>query len=244
LPDIFNRTREASVREPLEAIASRKDKLMSRVTTACFLACALACSATIASAGTLANGVGVYQGIWSGTTSFQGVDPDNGNAPTDLTGYVEWAVYAPGTFPGSFSGFAAPANEFVYAYQAFVTGAAPLSSLSIDLLNPAGNIGTFTGNGVSGDPASFSFLIPFNSANWLFDGVAQGGTTVGLAYSSPFIPMLLSGTVINHGSAASVIPVPSPDSLPIPEPSSLALAVIGWVALCFHIGRRRGGRAA
>jgi len=215
---------------------------MSRVTTACLLACALACVATTASAGTLANGVGVYQGIWAGTTPFQGVDPDNGNAPTDLSGYVEWAVYAPGTFPGTFSGYSAPASDFVYAYQAFVTGAAPLSSLSIDLLNTAGNIGTFTGNGVSGDPSSFPFLIPFNSANWLFDGVAQGGSTVGLAFSSPYIPMLLSGTVIDHGSAASVIPVPSPDSLPIPEPSSLVLAAAGLTVLGIQVLRRRGCR--
>lgn len=216
---------------------------MSRVTTASLLACALAYIAATAHAGTLANGVGVYQGTWYGTTPFQGVDPDNGNAPTDLTGYVEWAVYAPGTFPGTFTGFSAPATDFVYAYQAFVTGAAPLSSLSIDLLNPAGNIGTFTGNGVSGDPSTFPFLIPFNSANWLFDGIAQGGSSVGLAFSSPYIPMLLSGTVINHGSSAAVIPVPSPDSELIPEPSSVVLAAFGLAALGMQVLRRRGRRA-
>lgn len=213
---------------------------MSRVTTACLLACALALQAATASAGTLANGVGVYQGTWFGSTPFQGVDPDNGNAPTDLTGYVEWAVYAPGTFPGGFVGYSAPANEFVYAYQAFVTNTAPLSSLTIDLLNAAGNIGTFTGNGVSGDPSTFPFLIPFNSANWLFDGVPQGGSTVGLAFSSPFIPMLLSGTVIDHGSSASVIPVPSPDSEIIPEPSTFVLAAVGLAALGMRVLRRRG----
>lgn len=216
---------------------------MSRVSTASLLiACALAFHAATAHAGTLANGVGVYQGTWFGTTPFQGVDPDNGNAPTDLIGYVEWAVYAPGTFPGTFLGYSAPATDFVYAYQAFVTGAAPLSSVSIDLLNPAGNIGTFTGNGVSGDPSSFSFLIPFNTANWLFDGVPQGGSTVGLAFSSPYIPMLLSGTIIDHGSAASVIPVPSPDSELIPEPSSVVLAAFGLAALGMQILRRRGHR--
>lgn len=215
---------------------------MSRVTTKFLLACALACFATTAHAGTLATGVGAYQGTWYGTTPFQGVDPDNGNAPTDLIGYVEWAVYAPGTFPGGFSGYVPPATDFVYAYQAFVTGAAPLSSLSIDLLNPASNIGTFTGNGVAGDPSTLPFLIPFNSANWLFDGVPQGGSTVGLAFSSPYIPMLLSGTVINHGSAAAVIPVPSPDSELIPEPSSLMLAAFGVVALGFQALRLRGRR--
>lgn len=211
---------------------------MSRTTT-CLLACLLACTATTAMAGTLAGDVSSYLGVWHGTTPFQGVDPDNGNAPTDLYGYVEWAVYAPNTFPVGFLGYAAPANEFVYAYQAFVVGPAPLSSLTIDLLNPAGSIGTFSGNGVSGDPTILDFLIPFNSANWLFDGVLQGGSSTGLAFSSPYIPMLLSGTVINHGSAAGVIPVPSPDSELIPEPSSFVLAGMGLIALGYHVRRRR-----
>src|SRR5689334_17680036 len=144
---------------------------------------AFALTSTPVLAGVLATDGSSYLGIWHGSTPFQGFDTFNN--PTALAGQVDWAVYAPGAFPGAFGGYAPTPGEFVYAYQVFTTDTAPTSSLTIDLQNFADNIGSFSGGGVVGDAPLISFLAAFDSANWLFDGIAQGGSSRGLAFSSP-----------------------------------------------------------
>ena len=204
--------------------------------TRCLGACALTLYASFALAGTLASDVSSYLGIWHGSTPFQGYDLSNN--PTGLSGRIEWAVYAPGTFPAGFLGYTPTSGEAVYAYQAFVDGPAPLSSFSVNLVNPANNIGTFSGGGVSGDAPSTAFLIPFDSANWLFDGVPTGGTSEGLVFSSPKTPMFSTGTTIDDGSVAAVIPLPSPDAFNIPEPATSSLAFAALVGFAAGLLRR------
>jgi MYXO-CTERM domain-containing protein len=205
------------------------------------LACAFALCATPALAGTLAGDGSSYLGTWHGTTGFQGHNLDLTNS--QLTGTLDYAVYAPGTFPAGFLGYTPTLHEFVYAYQGFETGAAPLSSVSINLVNPADNIGTFSGGGVSGDPSIASTLFYFDNANWLFNGVPAGGSTTGLVFSSPNVPMMSTGSTIDDGTVGLVFPVPSPDGQSggpnTPEPATLTLALIGMAAFALHRVRRR-----
>lgn len=180
-------------------------------------------------AGPLAGDTTTYQTIWHGSTPY--------NSGTGLVGYIDWAVYAPNTVPAGFAGvggYSVTPNEFLYAYQAYETGPALLSSISVVIdQNPADNIGDFTATGVTGDASFFAFLDPptdpRDSANWVFDGVAQGGSTDGLAYFSPNTPQFTEATTIDGGGVALVLPVPSPSSGNIPEPSSLVLALCGLV---------------
>jgi len=202
-----------------------------------FLACALALCVTPALAGTLASDGSSYLGVWHGNTGFQGFDLLS--QPTGLTGSIDWAVYAPGTFPVGFLGYTPSPGEYVYAYQAFETGVAPLSSFAVNLEAHADNIGAFSGGGVSGQFPSASFLNDFDSANWLFDGIPQFGSSSGLVFSSPHGPMLSSGTTIDHGSSAGVMPVPSPNPPNAPEPATLTLALCGILGMAFEIVRRR-----
>jgi hypothetical protein len=204
------------------------------------LACALACCATQAFAGPLAVDTTSIAGF-HGTTPYQGFDLSNN--PTGLTGTVDYAVWAPGTFPGAFAGFSA--SDYVYAYQVHETGTAPLSSFSVALSAPADtlNIGDFTGNNgfglVAGDASNLAFIIDMDSANWQFDGVVQGGFTDGLAFSSPNGPTMSTGATIDDGSVGFVIPLPSPV---VPEPGTLTLASCGVAVLVLRWLRRRERR--
>ena len=136
-------------------------------------------------------------------------------------------------------------TEYLYTYQATITGTAPLSSLAVELIlgSWVDNIGQFTATGISGDPSIFSFLVTNASANWAFDGV--GGTsnavttTLGLAFSSPDVPTSSSGTTIDDGTFGPLALLPAP-VLHVPEPASLALATTGVaMAALAWVGRNR-----
>ena len=169
--------------------------------------------------GPLATAPGVYvdgmANVWHGSTPYA-------NA-FGLSGFVDWAVWAPNTFPG-FDGYTPNANEYIFTYQAAVEGSAALSSLFVTLDNAANNVGTFSGNVgwglVDGVGTDFEQILPLNQAEWYwFDGIPTDSRSIGLVFSSPSPPMLSDGTLIDHGSSAFVVPVPSPA---VPEPASLA----------------------
>ena len=211
-------------------------------------------------AGPLAIDTTVYQNpTWRGSTAYL-------NVTSGLQGYIDWAVYAPNTFPAGFSFFdenlnpsAVTPNEFVYAYQIYSTGTDPnpphspvaTSNLNVALENDADNIGYFTGNNgfgaVAGDVPIFIELDPLSQASWFFDGIvgtiAVPGTSMGLAFSSPNIPMFVTGTVFDGGTSDDPFPLPSPDSVGIPEPSTLVLASCGIVVVALRSLRRRGRRS-
>jgi hypothetical protein len=63
-------------------------------------------------------------------------------------GTVDYAVWAPGTFPGTFNGFSA--NDYVYTYQLHesLSATETLSTFSVVLTGPTdnANIGDFSGS--------------------------------------------------------------------------------------------------
>ncbi len=223
---------------------------MSRFITSLLFG-AVALCATTAVAGPLAVEANAYLGIWKSSTPYQGYNdyPINSD-PSDMYGTIDWVVFGPGDFTPGYLGYTPTAGEFVYAYQVIQDPAAlaPLSSLSVVLEAAANNIGTFTGNGVAGVATTSDFFIGggFPSANWDLapPSVAAGQTSVGLVFSSPFGPKLLSGSVIDHGSVGDVIPLPSPDPLYIPEPGTMTLAMCGLVVFGLQLLRRRSRRAS
>jgi hypothetical protein len=210
---------------------------MSRAITR-VLACTLALSAASALAGPLATDPNAYNdGVhaqWHGSTPF---------STGTLVGYIDWAVYDPAHAPAGLAGYARTPGELIYTYQATETGAAALSSISVDLQNVADNIGTFTATGVAGQAASSENLAifpVFDSATWSFAGVLTGGSTIGMVFSSPNVPMDDLATELDHGQVGVAIPVPSPSKVPIPEPGTLTLAACGLMVLAFQWLRRRG----
>jgi len=214
---------------------------MNRIAT-CLLTCALAALATRAAAGPLATAPNAYvdefSNVWHGSTPFQGYyDPGPNTQPSGLTGYVDWAVFAPDVLPAGFVGDPVPpyvptAGEFLYTYQLTITGEAPLSSFTVSLENDLfeDNIGQFTATGVIGDPSIFFFLLPGDSANWSFGGVGGSEnpvlTTMGLAFSSPHGPMMSTGMTIDDGTYGPVAFVPAPVPK-VPEPGAMTLAMCG-----------------
>lgn len=165
---------------------------------------------------------------------------DNG---VGLSGFVDWAVWAPNTFP-AFSGYTPTANEYVYTYQAAEEGSANLTSLFIAVENAANNIGEFSGDAgfglVDGVAADLMVLIPLTEADWYwFSGIPEDGRSKGLAFSSPNPPMWSDGTLINHGTFAFVFPVPSPGGPVIPEPSTFVLLACGGLLFTVRWLRRR-----
>jgi len=205
---------------------------MSR-TKNCLLACVLAFSATHALAGPLANDTTSIAGF-HGSVGFSNIH--------GLAGVIDYAVWAPGTWATTgFSGFTA--TDYVYTYQAYVTGPADLSQVSVTLTGPVdNNIGDFTGdNGfgpVVGDMSIAAYIDPFDSANWLLDFIGTGASTDGLAFSSPNGPIWAQARVVDDGTVAFAIPVPSPNPDNVPEPGTLILASCGFAVLAVQWLRR------
>jgi hypothetical protein len=179
----------------------------------------------------LAGHPGAYDG-WSGSTPF---------AEGTLSGRIDWAVFGPGAFNAAFpgSGYVAPDGEMTYTYQVVVdpppSDVISSFQLMLDPDNPADNIGTFSGSGVTGDVPIYSVFLPAEigaeTAVWGFEGIPMGGSSQGLVFSSPNKPMSHLGVVQDSGTTALTIPVPRPSSEPIPEPSSLALVFGAIVSL-------------
>jgi hypothetical protein len=152
---------------------------------------------------------------WHGTQEFQ-----IGN----LHAFVDYCVYPPGAFP--YPDYAGGLGEFVYAYQVRSVGQAPVTSMSIKMLdsNEAQNIGTFTLPGVAPDEYGFDFPPPnVGQATWIYyTGVNTGQDSIGMVYSSVNVPLWNDGTVQDGGAGGYVQPLPSPADY-IPEPATLTL---------------------
>ena len=207
--------------------------MMKRTSCCCAalsLAVALFFSASFAQAGPLntpASLAASYNGLWAGSTPF---------VTGTLAGYVDWAVYKAADFPYTGTGYTPTPGQFVYAYQVYVTGTAPLSHFDVDLPNPGNNIGSFTSFGVVapsatsiGPVAAFDFHAP---------AVLTGSSSIGLAYSSNKVPQDWFGSVIDTGQSTFVMPLPAPSDIPIPEPAAVTLLCLGTALLVPGVVRR------
>jgi PEP-CTERM motif len=215
---------------------------MSRVTK-CLAAFAMLLCATPSFAGYLAGD--------SANAYFDGVTQWAGSTPYsdgfDLIGYVEWAVYAPGDFPASFTGYSPSAGELTYTYQLFETGPAALSYFQVALGGSGDNISYFTGSGASasidGATPATADITSFVEAVWTFGGVGghplPGTPSKGLVFSSPMVPIDGLGIMQDGGPAAFSFPIPSPSEFYIPEPATWTMAVIGLASLTAVSFRRR-----
>ena len=206
-----------------------------RISLSRLLLISLVCAmlASYASAGPLLSAPNVFDndagpgpgGAWVGSTTFtQGT----------LQGTVDYAVFGPGQFPYSGTGYTPTPGELTYVFQVYETGAAPLSSFSVALTDLADNIGAFTG--LTGDAPNGMTLSALSSATWHFAGIAQNGNSEGLVFSSIRVPQNLLGTVIDTGQSSYVIPLPSPSAVSIPEPATVGLSLLAGLTL---LARRR-----
>ncbi len=188
-------------------------------------------------AGPLASDVNAYSDpngiVWRGSAAISSGDGG-------LTATIDYSVYAPGVYPGDAN--LPTSGEFLYAYQIYVTGVAPMSSYTVGLLssNEANNDNH---DPTYGDPAgqvpdSSSFAgVPIDQVTWAWDPndmVLTGEHSDVLLYSSVNAPRWFIGTVQDSGKAGSGL-VPSPSDV-IPEPATLSLLALGAVAV---IRRRR-----
>ncbi len=196
-------------------------------------------------AGALASDTTSYLSSWNGTTAFQGHD-EFGN-PSGLVGTVDYAVYTDAQFQANFpgSGFTpANTNDFIYVYQAFETGSAALSSLSVRVVNQVDAQSYFSGindlgNGaqlVAGQaPSSMTTDTADGFVTWEFPGVLTGGSTAALVFASPFAPILSQGSTIDDGTVGFVRPLPAPGTTTgtpnTPEPGTLTLVLLGVAGL-------------
>jgi hypothetical protein len=184
----------------------------------------LALAVSTAHAGSLDGNAGAYLG-WTGSTTF-----DNGEG---LSGYVDYCVFEPGQF--SDSGYAAPAGEFVYAYQVFSTGPDWISSFAMAVQNAANTEGTMVD--LLGVDATGAIINAGSEVRWTFAdlGIDQGSNSVGLVFASPNAPEALFGTVVDGGGFSYAYPLPAPSAF-IPEPATMGLLALGSLAM---LRRRR-----
>lgn len=212
---------------------------MSRSKT-CVLAIAFALFATPSLAGYLAADTNALPG-WHGSSSF-----DDGN---ELVGSVEFAVYAPGSWPASFDfgSFSLDTSQVLYAYQVFSDGNDPVTLDFTPIAGPGQDIGWFTGTGVSssvdGEIPTLYQVASFSYVFWTFAGLTTGETSKGLMFTSPNAPVQTSATMQDGGQTAIAFNVPGPGDQLIPEPGSLTLALGGLLGLGLVLWRRRRGRA-
>lgn len=230
----------------LLALQPGKELLMSPFKK-CLTAFAMLLCATPSFAGYLAGDTSSYfDGFtqWNGSTPFS-----NGG---DLNGNVEWAVYAPGTFPGTFTGYIPNPAHVVYTYQLFEIGSDALSYFQVALGGEGYNADFFTGSGASasvdGQAPLTSSVTSFSDATWTFPGMAgtasPGTPSKGLVFTSPNVPENGLGIMQDGGDAGFGFPIPSPSPFFIPEPTTWTMALAALAGLAAVSLRRRRRRVS
>jgi hypothetical protein len=137
-------------------------------------------------------------------------------------------------------GYTPGADQFVYAYQIFSTGALPVTQLAVNMIasNEAQNIAddAVLASGTV-PPASWFGADPpeLQTANWAFYGLTSGQQSDILVYASVNMPVWDNLAYIVDGGTFANGPVPTPSDV-IPEPATIGLLVVGGT---FFLGRRR-----
>jgi len=165
--------------------------------------------------------------VISGSESFV-----SSGATGDLKADVEYAVYAPGAYPGV---ALVDATMFTYAYQILndVTGTVDVSQMSVGVLPghsiPAASVGDDPGYGT----LPFDKFPTFDglasaSVVWNFLGglIDPGEISSTLFYQSPF-PHIFTPSSVQNGGLSDTQDLPSP----APEPAAALLLSASVVAL-------------
>jgi hypothetical protein len=166
---------------------------------------------------------------WTGTTPM---------ANGALSGTVDWAVFWAPDYPGT---YAHDADEFIYAYQVIVDGTAPVTQLTVNMIdsNEANDIDVDASIAAgTQSPYFYDFGAPppdLQTANWFFAGMVASDESPVLVYSSVNMPLWDHGAYIYDNGLWAYGPLPTPSDV-IPEPATLALVGLGFAGLA---ARRR-----
>jgi len=173
---------------------------------------------------------------WHGSTPMA-----NGNLSAD----IDWAVFAPGVYIGAFpgTGYAPAADQFVYAYQIFSTGTAPVTQMTVNMIE------SNEANNISDDPVALAGAAPLlggfgapppnlQTANWFFAGLVGGQNSDGLVYASVNMPVWDYAAIIFDDGLSAIGPVATPSDV-IPEPATIGLLAFGLVIGAALRRRRR-----
>jgi len=193
------------------------------ITLACLAMWAFGSSTTVL-AGVLDGHGDAIAPIWTGTQAFT-----NGG---DLSGMVDYAVFTKADYIANFgTGDYNPVDGVVYTYQVFNTGVDEISAKIVGNTAESNSIGAFD-DVVGGDKTPTSIFYDTGSPVWSFIGnsIGTGESSIGLAFSSPYLPVFGAGLVIDGGGIANVMGIPVPGSVAIPEPASWLLATMGMAA--------------
>lgn len=175
------------------------------------------CFAPLASAGLLAVDP-------AGLPGFTGSQPFVSGT---LNASVDYAVFALGTFPAAQDPSAG--SDFVYAYQVFSLGSAPVSFFTVGLIIPGSHNATVDPlYATPGGTPPTAWTLQSSSAVGVFftpNLLAPGYSPV-LLFTNPNPPTFTFASVADGGqSSQKTLPTP------IPEPASLALGLLTVGAL-------------
>jgi len=154
---------------------------------------------------------------------------------------VDYAVYAPGDYPGGYE--PVQENDYVYAYQILNTeeGTVDIMSFSIALkpgsgADNAGDDTSDTAPGQAGGQSPNFSTIGATSVGWLFYAphLLPDEYSTTLVFTSPNAPVWVNATVMDSGISDTEM-LPSA----IPEPASVALMIFGAAALAVGSRRRK-----
>jgi hypothetical protein len=159
------------------------------------------------------------------------------SSSSQLYGYIDYAVYAPGDFTGS-TPF--PAGKYAYCYQIFDSStSSPIGRFTLDLDSgvTAYSPGSFAFSSGDIKPNDKSFDAPIVTYffNTRTTNIAANHNSYVLFYAGDFGPETGSGTIFGalNGSVSVQIPAPTP------EPASIFLLALAAPALLKIRGRNR-----
>jgi hypothetical protein len=147
---------------------------------------------------------------------------------------VDYAVFAPGSFPGSGLTGSDPSGglQYVYAYliNNLATSNDDISTLNVGLNSGSGAINDTVNSSLGGS----SPLLEQIQTNSFFDvwaGITPGSSSDIVLFTSPDAPTFITASISN-GGLSNQESLPSPA---VPEPASLGLLALGSV---MALGRR------
>jgi hypothetical protein len=202
-----------------------------------FLACAITCAFVFA-----ASAEASLIGDTAAMTGFTGTISFSITVSTvSLKGNINYAVYAPGMYPGSDH---TGGSEYIYAYQIlfstkdnvavdFFSVGIP-NGATIDHIYTDNTYGSSPGTGI--DPSLSTIFA--QSAGFVFaaPSLAPRDCSNVLIFTSTYLPTMGFGT-ISGGGACGMVTLPTLSTSSIPEPATIALLLPA--ILIFKSNRRK-----